>query len=115
MMPYLDDMTFSQRWLNTLIATYDYVMRQLIYFPSEEELARKYFGHLGPLPTVRELVNNVSLVLANTHRALAPPRPSMPSIFILHMHSMEEINSIRIIFVFSRHDKYWWCPNKAKN
>lgn len=33
-----------------------------------------------PLPTVEELVNNISIILVNSHRSIAPPRPLMPGI-----------------------------------
>lgn len=54
------------------------MMRKFVYFPSEEEFAKKYFSNLGPLPSINELRRNISVVLVNTHRAIFHPRPTMP-------------------------------------
>lgn len=77
-LPYTDDMSFSERWSNTIAVAYDYLVRNLVHLPSEEQFAQKYFAHLAPLPSLKELLQNVSLNLVNTHRAVSPPRPSMP-------------------------------------
>lgn len=79
MLPYWDDMTFFERWFNTIVTIYDWAVRKFQYLPTEEEYTRKYFAHLEPLPSMEELLKNVSIVLINNHPALAPPRPSMPS------------------------------------
>lgn len=78
-MPFSDKMSFSERFQNLLINIYDLYVRNYIYLPAEEEIARKNFGHLGPLPPLKDLVHNISIVLINTHRAFFPPRPMMPS------------------------------------
>lgn len=62
---------------------YDWAVRKFAYLPTEEEHTRKYFANLSPLPSLSEILRNVSMVLVNTHRALSPPRPSMPSKFAL--------------------------------
>lgn len=38
------------------------------------------FSLLGPLPHVNELVQNISLMLINSHRSLDAPRPGMPGL-----------------------------------
>lgn len=73
-------MTFYQRWHNAVVSAYDWFVRKYGYLPTEEEYARKFFGHLGPLPSIYDLLRNVSMVLVNTHRAIFPPRPTMPSV-----------------------------------
>lgn len=82
-LPYSDEMTFSQRWYNVIVSVYDWYVRKYGYLTTEEEYAQKYFGHLGPLPSLTDLIRNVSLVLVNTHRAIFPPRATLPSMFIL--------------------------------
>lgn len=72
-------MTFFQRWFNVIVTAYDWLLRTFSYIPSENEFAQKYFAHLAPLPSISDLQKNVSIVLVNTHRALAPPKPSLPS------------------------------------
>lgn len=81
-LPYSDKMSFMERLHNTYVILYDYYVRHFIHLPSEEHLAQKHFSHLAPLPTIKEILSNVSVVLINTHRAITPPRPAMPSIFL---------------------------------
>lgn len=78
-MPFSDNMSFYERWFNTIVSVYDWTLRTFAFLPTEEEYARKYFGHLAPLPSLNDLHKNVSIILVNTHRALSPPRPSLPS------------------------------------
>ncbi|XP_031639549.1 UDP-glucuronosyltransferase 2B1-like [Contarinia nasturtii] len=80
MLPFSDNMTFYERFLNLILNAYDWAVRRYQFIPTEEEYVQKYFAHLAPLPSIDELHKNVSLVLVNSHRALSPPRPSMPSI-----------------------------------
>ncbi|XP_055313499.1 UDP-glucosyltransferase 2-like [Sitodiplosis mosellana] len=77
---YNDDMSFTERWYNSMLSICDWIVRRFIYFPRQNELARKFFGHLGEIPTVEELTLNISLALINTHHSVQAPRPSMPSI-----------------------------------
>lgn len=72
-------MSFYERWFNTIVSTYDWAVRKFSYLPTVDEHARKYFSHLEPLPSIDDILRNVSMVFSNTHRALSPPRPSMPS------------------------------------
>lgn len=71
-------MSFCERYFNAIVSIYDWAVRRFAYLPTEEEYAKKYFAHLAPLPSLNDLLKSVSLVLVNTHRALSPPRPSMP-------------------------------------
>lgn len=84
MLSFTDDMSFFQRWYNLMISLYDEAVRKFVYLPVQEQFARKYFAHLEPLPALDDLLHSVSVVLINTHRALSPPRPTMPgNVFIL--------------------------------
>lgn len=84
MLPYSDNMTFYERFYNAALSAYDWYLRKFDYLPKEEALAKKYFSHLEPLPSLDELIRSVSVNFVNTHRALAPPRPAMPGIIIVH-------------------------------
>lgn len=74
-------MTFYQRWYNAVVTAFDFILRRITYIPLETTIAQKYFSHLGSLPSIDELRQNVSVTLINTHRALAPPRPAMSATF----------------------------------
>lgn len=81
-LPYSDNMSFSERWYNSIVIIYDYLVRHFIHLPSEEAFATKNFAHLAPLPPLKVILKNISVVLINTHRAITPPRPQMPSIYL---------------------------------
>lgn len=80
MLTYSDAMTFSQRWYNVIVSLYDYAVRKLVYLPMQEKFAKKYFAEIGPLPSLDDILHNVSVVLVNSHRALSAARPTMPGI-----------------------------------
>lgn len=83
MLPYTDNMTFSQRWYNSIVTFYDYFIRRFVYLPREEALMKKHFAHLEPLPSMNDLLNSISVTFVNAHRALAPPRAAMPGLIQL--------------------------------
>lgn len=101
MLPFSDNMTFYERFYNTMLSAYDWIIRRYYYIPSEEKLAKKYFSHLSPLPSLEELIHNVSVVLTNSHRATALPRPSMPGSqnILIKTHIFFHLNSLEIRFI----------------
>lgn len=88
-LPYSDNMTFLQRWANTLFSMLNWIMRELVHNPLQNGLAEKYFGHLGELPTVQAVLRNRSLMFTNLHRAFSYPRPSMGLVYIGGAHIKE--------------------------
>ena len=72
LLPHTDQMTFTQRAYNTYLSLYDAVMRRWYYMPKMQEMAERHFTGLveGPLPHVRQLEKNISLMLINSHRSL---------------------------------------------
>lgn len=77
---YTDNMAFTERWVNTVLSLYDWILRRWIAIPAHDAIAKKYFGHLGDIPSIDELHRNVSITFVNNHRSVAPPRPSLPNI-----------------------------------
>lgn len=69
-------MSFIERCHNMLLSMYDWILQIFVHYPAQNEIAKKNFEHLDVLPSMEEINNNVSLILANAHRSLAPPRPS---------------------------------------
>lgn len=77
---YDDKMSFTERWYNSMLSMHEWIVRKFIYLPQQNRLAQKFFGHLGTIPTIEELTQNISLTLINTHNSVQVPRPSMPNI-----------------------------------
>lgn len=73
-------MTFFERMNNVVISLIDWVVRRFVHFRYQSEIAEKYFGHLTDLPSIDDILKNVSAILVNTHRSVIPPRPTMPGI-----------------------------------
>uniref|UniRef100_A0A6B2EIL5 Putative udp-glucuronosyltransferase n=1 Tax=Phlebotomus kandelakii TaxID=1109342 RepID=A0A6B2EIL5_9DIPT len=82
LLPYTDDMTFTQRAYNLFFSLCDRIVRGVFYIPAQNALLEKNFKPLermlGPLPSVQELEKSVSVILFNSHAATSPPRPEMP-------------------------------------
>lgn len=79
MLEYTDQMTFSERWYNTMVFTIVRIAYNLIQLPWQNYLANKHFGHLEqPLPSIDQLRKNVSIIFVNAHRSITYPRPHMP-------------------------------------
>lgn len=76
-------MTFFERLHNAVVYFTIAAFRQFIHLPLQYGVAQKYFGHLGELPSMDDLLNNVSAILINSHHILEPPRPAMPGISLI--------------------------------
>lgn len=100
-----DKMSFAERWYNTVFSAYDWIVRYFIHIPGQNELAKKYFSHLKPSPSIEDLIENVSLILVNAHRSISTPRPSMPSVFKFKK-KIRWVHSILIIYIISDH-QHW--------
>lgn len=83
LLTYGDNMSFNERWYNSLFSMCEWLVRKYIYFPHQNAIAQQHFGHLGPLPTLEKLTQNISFVFLNTHRSVQAPRPSMPGIIYI--------------------------------
>ncbi|XP_026479419.1 UDP-glucuronosyltransferase 2B4-like [Ctenocephalides felis] len=76
-----DNMNFRQRLTNIMDIMYDKIIRRFKYWPKMQAIAEKHFSHLeGPLPDVRDLMSNISVLLTNSHVSLNRPRPLLPGI-----------------------------------
>lgn len=77
---YSDNMSFTERFHNTIVSITDWIVRRWITIPAHDQIAHKYFKHLDEIPSIDELQQNVSIIFVNSHRSLAPPRPSLPHV-----------------------------------
>lgn len=87
---YSDEMSFSERLHNSMIALTDWAIRRFIHFPNQMEIAEKHFGHLGDLPSIENLVKNVSVTLINVHQFFLSSRPSMPGLVYIGGAGIEQ-------------------------
>lgn len=72
-------MDFMERWHNTMITAFSWILRSFVHIPWQNYHANKYFSHLEqPLPSIDQLRKNVSIIFANVHRSITYPRPHMP-------------------------------------
>lgn len=81
-----DNMSFTERWYNTIIGLYDWMIRYFVHNPLQDKLAKKYFAHLEPLPSIDDLLKSRSIIFVNLHRAISIPRPSMNIVYIGGAH-----------------------------
>lgn len=79
-LPYNDNMNFAQRWYNSMLNLYEWILRRFSHIPLQTKIVKKHFPHLGPLPSIDELRKNISVIFVNAHRSVTPARPSMPGL-----------------------------------
>ncbi|XP_055535915.1 UDP-glycosyltransferase UGT5-like [Wyeomyia smithii] len=75
---YSDQMTFVQRFWNTIVSLSEQFNYKFFYLPSQEAVYQRHFGRKN-LPPLLDLIHNVSLVMVNTHPVINHPRPLVPS------------------------------------
>lgn len=80
LLTFTDNMNFIERWYNSIVGLYDWAIRKWIHLPIQNSIARQYFAHLEPLPSIEDLIANISLTLVNAHRSLFHPRPAMQTV-----------------------------------
>lgn len=51
-----DNMSFTERWYNTMIGLYDWLVQYFVHIPLQNKIAKKYFSHLEPLPSIDDLL-----------------------------------------------------------
>ncbi|XP_055379870.1 UDP-glycosyltransferase UGT5-like [Condylostylus longicornis] len=88
---YDDKMNFYERITNTALSVYDDFFREVIYFPQQDELVKKYYSHLKlNIPSVSKLEKNISLILLNSYIPLINPRPEVPGMIAVGGVHIEE-------------------------
>lgn len=115
MLTFSDNMSFTERWYNTMVGLYDWIVRKFVYLRNEEEFTHRFFANLEPLPSMDELLQKVAVILVNTHRALSPPRPAMPGL-IQKIHFLNTILVEKYLNHFHCHfscDKHRRCSSEA--
>ncbi|EDW96273.1 uncharacterized protein Dyak_GE24978 [Drosophila yakuba] len=84
-----DRMSLWERLENVLLSTAEDVVREVSYYPQQDAVIRKHFGLILPqVPTVKQLEQNISVILLNSYLPLTSPRPmtqNMISVGGLHI------------------------------
>nr|NP_001097859.4 UDP-glycosyltransferase family 49 member B2 [Drosophila melanogaster]AAF55892.7 UDP-glycosyltransferase family 49 member B2 [Drosophila melanogaster] len=84
-----DRMSLWERLENVVISTAEDVVREVSYYPQQDAVIRKHFSSLLPrVPTVKQLEQNISVILLNSYMPLTSPRPmsqNMISVGGLHI------------------------------
>lgn len=79
-LPYNDRMSFIERTESILYTIYMDQNRQLFHLEKQNSIARNHFKYMGKLPWIEDiLLNNISLVMTYSHRAIFSPRPALPN------------------------------------
>lgn len=76
MLPFTEEMTFPQRFLNTLINFFEWIFFDFMYMPGQMRIYEDAFQN-PEKPSLNDVRRNVSLVLLNSHFTLNYPRPYM--------------------------------------
>ncbi|XP_065219027.1 UDP-glycosyltransferase UGT5-like isoform X30 [Planococcus citri] len=73
-----DKMNFFQKLENVYNVVVSVVAYETFFYRKDEELKKKYFGE--DVPSLRDIANNVSLMVVNSHFTLNRPRPLIPKV-----------------------------------
>lgn len=87
-----DQMSFIERFKNTVIGMYQLFLEDYYYLPLQKETMDKYFKYKGyeSRPTMEKMLRNVSITLLNAHYSIGVTRPYLPgSIEIAGLHVNE--------------------------
>ncbi|KAF4519855.1 UDP-glycosyltransferase-13 [Ephemera danica] len=77
-LPFSHEMTFMQRFGNTLAYYFLQFMREFVLAPKMNVAVKEVFG--PNIPSILDIEKNASLVLLNTHCSLNYPRPLQPNV-----------------------------------
>lgn len=78
LMPYDEQMTFSQRVTNMILLSYGWYCAYYKLLPAETQVAKEIFGE--NIPSLDEIGRKISLVLTNSDNVLNYPEPLPPQI-----------------------------------
>lgn len=87
-----DQMSFIERFKNTIIGLYQLFLEDFFYLPVQKEIMDKYFKYKGceTRPPIEDMLRNVSITLLNAHYSIGVTRPYMPgSIEVAGLHVNE--------------------------
>ncbi|XP_062541390.1 uncharacterized protein LOC134209418 [Armigeres subalbatus] len=103
---YTDRMTFSERFINTILWNVDRFYYRNIFLPLQEEMYNAYFPNATQ--SLSQVMRNVSLAFLNQHFSLSYPHPYAPNMIEIGGIQMDEPKSlpkdIQRVLDDSKHD-----------
>lgn len=91
-----DNMSFFNRVQNSISGILSIFMHDFILFPKQEEMYNKYFHNV---PSLKELADNITIILINTQPVLETPRPYMPNMIPIggfHVQEPKQLPQVNI-------------------
>jgi len=100
LLPYGQSMTFLERLHNSIYSSYLHLFYTQAWVPFVERNYRQKLND-STIPSIPELIRNVSLILVNTHFSLTPAQPYLPNIIEvggMHCRPAKALPSVRMTF-----------------
>ena len=89
---YSNKMSFLERLHNAVLTTREILFNQFYNIPKHENIIKTYFPPYpgsSNIPSVSDMIKNISLVLINSHSCCSYPRP----VSYTHLHLVYHISS----------------------
>jgi glucuronosyltransferase len=100
-----DQMSFYERFKNTVIGMYQLFLEDLYYLPCQKNIMNKYFKYKGyeSRPPIEDMLRNVSVSLVNSHYSIGVTRPYLPStieIAGLHVNEPKPLTGVQTFYYY---------------
>lgn len=83
MLPYTNKMSFIERLHNTILVTSEIFLQDFYNIPKHEQIIKSLLSKYpmsSDIPSINDMIKNVSLVLVNSHVCCSYPQPYVPKI-----------------------------------
>lgn len=100
-----DQMSFYERFKNTIIGIYQLFLEDLYYLPCHKNIMNKYFKYKGyeSRPPIEDMLRNVSVSLVNSHYSIGVTRPYLPGtieIAGLHVNEPKPLTGVQTFYYY---------------
>lgn len=98
-----DSMSFLERLENTVNGLWDLAWFNWYFVPAQDAIIKKHFKYPGveKIPSVSELIKNISLSLVNSHFSIGYSRPFSPNmveIAGMHLKPVQKLPKVSFVF-----------------
>lgn len=77
---YSDKMNFRQRVTNSLAYWFEDIAMELYYKPTQQKFLEEYWPNKTNVPSLDQILRNISLVFVNSHVTYTTPQPLAPNL-----------------------------------